>query len=495
VQEYRRGRPREEVAQAGAARGSGTVITFTPDVKIFGHELAFDPERILEELEVRSFLHRGLRLVFRDQTQRVTHELKHDRGILDYVEALARDEDATPVIASPLHLARDTVTGRFELALCWPTGVHERVRSFVNGIPTEDGGTHEQGLRDGFVKAMRNFIDTHSLQPRGVTITSDDLREGLYAILSLFHTDPQFQGQTKDRLNNPEVRPSIDGAIRPILEQWLHDNKSTGETLVARAVQAARARIASRQAASAVRRKSATSKRLNLPGKLADCSNTNPAESELFIVEGDSAGGSAKQGRNRRSQAILPLRGKVLNAEQNSLKKVLSNEELGNIVTALGCGLGKDLRPDRIRYQRIVLLMDADSDGHHITTLLLTFFLRYLRPLIERGHVYIAQPPLYKVVVGKDTWWARDDRDRDRILSRLPARARPEITRFKGLGEMPPKTLFSTTLDPKRRTLLQVTLPDYLAADTMVAELMGKDAQARYALLMERADEVDVLDV
>jgi DNA gyrase/topoisomerase IV subunit B len=347
------------------------------------------------------------------------------------------------------------------------------------------------------VRAMRNFIETHSLSPRGVTLSAEDLREGVIAILSVFMPDPQFQGQTKDKLNNPEARGMVDGAVRPVIEQWLHDHKAWGETLVMRATQAARARMASRAAATNVRRKSAISHRLNLPGKLADCSSTDPANSELFIVEGDSAGGSAKQARDRETQAILPLRGKVLNAEQSTMSAVAKNGELSDIIKALGCGLGKDFDVSRLRYDKVILLMDADVDGHHIATLLLTFFYRYLPGLIQAGHVYLAQPPLYRIKAGSKDYWAADDREKERILSKLPARHKPEISRFKGLGEMMPKTLFETTLDPKRRRLQQVIVPAdaQIATDTLINELMGKDPQSRYDHIMSGATDIEELDV
>jgi DNA gyrase subunit B/topoisomerase-4 subunit B len=493
VQHYTHGRPKAPVEAVGPARGTGTRITFRPDPTIF-EEVAFDHERIRKNLETKTFLNKGLRIVFRDQVNKISHELHHGGGLADYLDHLMQQSEYRTTVESPFLLERNNGVV-LDLAVQWTSATRERVLTYVNGIPTRDGGTHEQGLKDAMVKAMRSFIETHGLQPRGVTLSADDLREGVLAVLSLKHSDPQFQGQTKDRLNNPDIRSAVDGAVRPIFEQWLHENRSQGEAIIARAIQAARARAAARAAAQTVRRKSATSSRLNLPGKLTDCSNRDPADSELFIVEGDSAGGSAKQGRNRKSQAVLPLRGKVLNAEQAALKKVLANKELSNVVTALGCGIGKDFREDRLRYGRIILLMDADSDGHHITTLLLTFFFRYLRPLLEKGFVYLALPPLYRINVGKETHWALDDADRDRILASLPARAKPEITRFKGLGEMPAKTLYETTLNPDTRRLIQVDLSDPLRAELLIADLMGKDASPRYHFIMKHAEQVDDVDV
>ena len=493
TQAYRRGRPTADLRDAGSARGTGTTITFTPDPTIF-EDVVMDPDRIRAQLEVKAFLNKGLRIVFRDRVGGERHEFRHEGGLADYLGHLLRTSGRAAVLDAPILVERDDGF-RIEVALTWTNASRERVLSYVNGIPTRDGGTHEQGLRDGLVKALRSFIDTHQLVPRNLSLTSDDLREGLLGVISLLHPDPQFQGQTKDRLNNPDVRGAVDGVLRPVLEQWLHENKSQGERVVARSIQAARARIASREAASKVRRKKPSSGRLALPGKLADCSSNSSHETELFIVEGDSAGGSAKQGRDRRTQAILPLRGKVLNAEQASLARVLKNGELSNVVTALGCGLGKDFREDRLRYARVVLLMDADVDGHHIITLLLTFFYRYLRPLVDAGFVYVAQPPLYRIRVGQESHWALDDRDRARILGSLPPRAKPEITRFKGLGEMSPRTLFETTLDPRSRRLLQVTVPDALAAERTVSELMGKDAAPRYDFVMRHGAEAENLDI
>jgi DNA gyrase subunit B len=315
----------------------------------------------------------------------------------------------------------------------------------------------------------------------------------------VFVQEPQFQGQTKDRLNNPELVSAIDAVVRPGLEHWLNHNASVANAIVGRIILAARAREASRAAQAEVSRKSATSSRLNLPGKLSDCTNPNAEGSELFIVEGDSAGGSAKQGRDRARQAILPLRGKVLNTESASLAKVLENKELSDLVTAIGCGLGKNFELARLRYGKIIILADADSDGNHIATLLLTFIYRHLPQLIASGKVFLAQPPLYRIDVGKDTFWALDDGHKDAILKQQQknghARATPEITRFKGLGEMMPKVLWETTLNPRTRRLLRVEVTDQIVTDRVINELMGKDASARFRFIMERADEAEELDV
>ena len=495
-QEYRRGVARGPVREVGEARGSGTSIQFTPDDEIFG-ELSFDPDLIAERLEIKSYLSPGVRLVFRDQSRNVSREFKCEGGLKDYLSHVVDQAGTRSVLAEPFLYDRDDDGQRVHIALTWTDSAREKFISFVNGIPTRDGGTHEQGFKEGIVKAVRNYVETQNKLPRGITLTADDIREGAVGIVSLFIMEPQFQGQTKDRLNNPEVRSQVDGALRPALEQYFYNNGSVADAIVMRAIQAAKARMASRQAVQKVRRKSAVSHRLNLPGKLADCSSTDPTNSEIFIVEGDSAGGSAKQGRDRATQAILPLRGKVLNAETHSMAKVLANEELSNIVQALGCGIGKDFNADRLRYNRVILLMDADSDGHHISTLLLVFFYRYLPELIRQGYVYLAQPPLYRIQAGQKSYWAADEDEKARILEGLPGRVRPEITRFKGLGEMMPKTLFDTTLNPATRRLLQVVIPDGAQVETelVLSRLMGKDSAPRYEEIMERARTVEALDV
>jgi DNA gyrase/topoisomerase IV subunit B len=445
-------------------------------------------------LEAKTYLHKGLQVVFADEASGEKVTFSHQGGIDDYLAKIIADRGKAPTAPQAFSLRKENGI-RLEVALQWTESTDEAIRSYVNGIPTGSGGTHENGLRAGLVKAVRNYIETTGIAPKGVTLTAEDIREGLVAILSVYLVEPQFQGQTKDRLNNPEVAGQVDGAVRPGLEQWLLENKSAAEQIVSRITLAAKAREASRAAAQQVSRKTAVSHRLNLPGKLADCASTDPADSELFIVEGDSAGGSAKQGRDRRTQAILPLRGKVLNAEQASTSKVLGNKELQDIVSALGCGFGESFDESKLRYHKIILLMDADSDGHHISTLLLTFFYRHLPGLVTRGYVYIAQPPLFRIDAGKSTHWALDEAAKARILGKLPGNVKPDIQRFKGLGEMMPEMLKQTTLDPKRRTLLRVVVDDAAETDRLLGDLMGKDAQARFRFIMERAGEADALDV
>jgi len=491
---FKRGKPTGALKKAGPARGSGTTVFFRPDATIFP-KVEFDAATIRERLEVVSYIHKGIRVTFENEADRTKEVFHHEEGLSDYLKKIVAERGATPVHDVAFVQTRESEP-RLDLVLQWTEATDEHVRSYVNGIPTGSGGTHENGLRAGLGKAVRNYIDTHTLSPKGVTLVAEDIREGLTGVVSIFIQEPQFQGQTKDRLNNPELTSAIDSAVRPALEHWLNHNRSLAEAIVGRVILAARAREASRAAQAEVTRKTATSGRLNLPGKLSDCTGAGREDSELFVVEGDSAGGSAKQGRDRTRQAILPLRGKVMNTEGMTLAKVLENKELADLVTALGCGVGRSFDGGRLRYGKVVILADADSDGHHIATLLLTFLYRHIPQLISSGKVFLAQPPLYRIDVGKETHWALDDADRDRILTQHGnGRGNPEITRFKGLGEMMPKVLWETTLNPKTRRLLKVEIVDQIVTDRVINELMGKDASARFRFIMERAEEAQELDV
>ncbi len=501
---FERGETKVKLKKLGPARGTGTLVTFHPDDEVFGGKLHFDVRLIEERLEAKSYLHGGLEIIFKDETSSppVTHTYVHPQGIAEYLPKLVseRKKEPVPPGGAVFYMEKNDKEMRLgvELSLQWTESTDDLIKTYVNSVPTPDGGTHDTGLRTAVVKAIRNYISTHNLDPKGVTLTAEDIREGLVAVLSTYVHDPQFQSQTKNRLNNPEVAAQVEQLVRPALENYLNENPNWGHAVIGRIIVAARAREASRAAHQAVTRKTAVSHRLNLPGKLADCSSTDPAESELFIVEGESAGGSAKQGRDRKTQAILPLRGKVLNTEQANSAKLLANKELQDLVSALGCGIGDSFDVGKLRYGKVFLLADADADGNHIATLLLTFFFRHMRGLIDRGHIYLGQPPLYRIDIGKQTHYALDDEHRDQILKEFgKANSKPSITRFKGLGEMNPETLKLTTLDPKTRQALRVTVKngEQLQTDRTISELMGKDVGARFKLITDNAAEIGDLDV
>ena len=492
-QTYSKGIPQGKLEKLGPFRGHGTLIFFQPDDTIF-KTTKFDAETIRHRLEDMSYIHAGLKITFKNEISGETHDLSHPDGIPQFLAKLVTDGGKAAVTDTIFHAKRDN-GDKMEVALQWTESTDEAIRSYVNGIRTPNGGTHENGLKSAVRKAVNNYIETHNLSKKGMPkITAEDIREGVVAVVSVFVQNPEFEGQTKQRLNNSDTDAKVDNFVRAALEAWLNNNSKAADAVMMRIILAAKAREASR-AAVEVTRKTAGSRRLSLPGKLADCKSRELGNSELFIVEGDSAGGSAKQGRSNTYQAVLPLRGKILNGEDLPTVKVLQNQELADLTNAIGTGAGDKFRYDGLRYGKIVLLMDADADGHHICTLLLDFFFRHMPELIRKGHVYIAQPPLYRIDVGKDTHWARDDEHKEEILAGLRANAKTEITRFKGLGEMDAKVLFQTTLDPRNRVLLKVEVDSNLEAHDAFRELLGKDADPRYRFIMEKADQAVAEDL
>ena len=500
TQRYRRGKPVGPVEPGEPARGTGTTVTFTPDTDVF-LGIDYNAKLIAERLEVKTYLNKGLVIQFVDKKHSTNLEFRHDGGVSDFLDAMNASRVDVRVAPTPFVLEREDADDglRCHLALAWTEATDEVVRSFVNTIPTRDGGTHEQGMRDAVKDAVFKFMKEHDLIKKGTEIKGEDIREGLTAILSVCLHEPQFQGQTKGRLNNPEVKGQVNSMIRPRLEDFLFKNKSVGEAIAARVIQSAKAREASRAAASQVRRKTAISNRLNLPGKLHDCDSGNPEESELFIVEGDSAGGSAKQGRDRDIQAILPLKGKVLNAEQAGKAKVLDNKELTDIVSALGCGNGRPLR-----LQPPSLRQDHPPHGCR---------LRWPPYRDSAADLLLpASPPPCLKRVGsfsrvlrstrssgarKPSGAADDAEPGQDPRSGFPKNAKPDIMRFKGLGEMPAQLLYETTLDPARRRLLRVVVPDddRPYTERTVSELMGKEPEARFKFIMEEAYTAKDIDI
>lgn len=494
-QSFARGTPTTGLEKIGPARGHGTTIYFEPDETIF-KTTRFDGDTIRARLEDMSYIHSGLRLTFIDEHAGQTYTFANPGGLPAFLTKLVADGQKPAVTEAMFTAVRDSEP-KIQVALQWTESTEETYRCYVNGIRTANGGTHENGLKSALRKAVQNYIETHDIKIKGLKIAAEDIREGVVAVLSVFVRDPQFEGQTKQRLNNPEVEHAVDNFVRPALEAWLNNNKTAADAIIGRIILAAKAREASRAAVAEVTRRSPGSRRATLPGKLADCKSTDRDITELFIVEGDSAGGSAKQGRNNLTQAILPLRGKILNSEDLPTAKVLANQELADLVTAIGTGAGDKFRYEGLRYGKIILLMDADADGCHICTLLLDFFLRHMPELIRRGHVYIAQPPLYRIDVGPKTFWAQDDEHKEEILAALKGNTKVEITRFKGLGEMNADVLWQTTLDPRTRTLLRVEIDNPRETHEAFQELLGRDPAPRYRFIMEKADQAiaEELDV
>ena len=477
-----------------APRGrTGTTVTFTPDPSIFD-DVEFRAQTILERMQIMAFLNRGLEIRFEDQRpgRELKETFKYNGGIVDYVRHL---NNAKESLFRKVGFYEQSEEGQeVEVAFQWNTGYYESIHSFANGISTIEGGMHEEGFR----KAITNVVNRYArkrnlLKEKDENLTGDDVREGLTAIVSVRLAEPQFEGQTKGKLGNVSIRSLVERATNEKLAEWLEENPKEGGQIVAKAVQASRARMAARQARDLTRRKSALDG-AGLPGKLVDCSSKDPRECELFIVEGNSAGGSAKDARNPKIQAILPIRGKILNVEKARTDKILKNTEIQALISAIGAGVEADFDVTKIRYDKIILLADADVDGSHIRTLLLTFFFRQMTEMVNNGHVYVAQPPLYSTLVGKEKVYLRDDAAKDEFLRDNPNH-KNDFQRLKGLGEMDFDELRDTTMDPTKRALLQITVEQAALADEVCSILMGDDVPQRRHFIQTNAKDVRFLDI
>ena len=488
-QRYERGRPVSDLEVHGVSDHTGTKVRFKPDPEVF-ETIEFSFETLASRLRELAFLNRGLKITIEDEKTGKRREHLYEGGIVSFVEHLNKNKDL--LHSPPIYFSREKDGTSVEVALQYNNTYNENVLSFANNINTREGGTHLSGFRAALTKTTNEYARENKLLKDDTKLTGDDLREGLVAVISVRLSDPQFEGQTKTKLGNSAVGGIVSSLVSEGLSEFFEENPQVISKIVDKATQAYRARVAARKARELTRRKNALSSG-GLPGKLADCAEKDPKLSELYIVEGESAGGSAKQGRNRHFQAILPLRGKILNVERARLDKILKNNEIRNIITALGTGIGDDFQLDRARYHKVVIMTDADVDGSHIRTLLLTFFYRYMRELIEAGYVFIAQPPLYQIKRGKSTSYAYSDSELSRTLEATGGKA--TIQRYKGLGEMNPEQLWETTMDPENRTMLKVTLEDAMEADEIFSILMGERVEPRREFIEAHARDVKNLDV
>ncbi|MFI8625659.1 DNA topoisomerase (ATP-hydrolyzing) subunit B [Bacillus altitudinis] len=494
-QQFKRGVPVGDLEIIGETDVTGTTTHFVPDPEIFTETIEFDYDTLANRVRELAFLTKGVNIIIEDlrEGKERRNEYCYEGGIKSYVEHLNRSKEV--VHEEPVYIEGEKDGITVEVALQYNDSYTSNIYSFANNINTYEGGTHEAGFKTGLTRVINDYARKNGVFKDGDSnLSGEDVREGLTAIISIKHPDPQFEGQTKTKLGNSEARTITDSLFSEALEKFLLENPDAARKIVEKGVMAARARMAAKKARELTRRKSALEVS-SLPGKLADCSSKDPSISELYIVEGDSAGGSAKQGRDRHFQAILPLRGKILNVEKARLDKILSNNEVRSMITALGTGIGEDFTLEKARYHKIVIMTDADVDGAHIRTLLLTFFYRYMREIIENGYVYIAQPPLYKVQQGKRVEYVYNDKQLDELLKTLPQTPKPGLQRYKGLGEMNATQLWETTMDPDARTLLQVTLEDAIDADETFEMLMGDKVEPRRNFIEENAQYVKNLDI
>ncbi|MDR4250884.1 DNA topoisomerase (ATP-hydrolyzing) subunit B [Bacillus pumilus] len=494
-QQFKRGVPAGDLEIIGETDVTGTTTHFVPDPEIFTETIEFDYDTLANRVRELAFLTKGVNIIIEDlrEGKERRNEYCYEGGIKSYVEHLNRSKEV--VHEEPVYIEGEKDGITIEVALQYNDSYTSNIYSFANNINTYEGGAHEAGFKTGLTRVINDYARKNGVFKDGDSnLSGEDVREGLTAIISIKHPDPQFEGQTKTKLGNSEARTITDSLFSEALEKFLLENPDAAKKIVEKGVMAARARMAAKKARELTRRKSALEVS-SLPGKLADCSSKDPSISELYIVEGDSAGGSAKQGRDRHFQAILPLRGKILNVEKARLDKILSNNEVRSMITALGTGIGEDFTLEKARYHKVVIMTDADVDGAHIRTLLLTFFYRYMREIIENGYVYIAQPPLYKVQQGKRVEYVYNDKQLDELLKTLPQTPKPGLQRYKGLGEMNATQLWETTMDPDARTLLQVTLEDAIDADETFEMLMGDKVEPRRNFIEENAQYVKNLDI
>ncbi len=487
-QAYHMGVPAFDLKQIGDTDQTGTVIRFKADDTIFQETTVYNYETLQKRIRELAFLNKGIRITLRDE--RDEEEIREDSyhyegGIKSYVELI--NENKEPLHEEPIyvHETRDDI--EVEIAIQYNSGFATNLLTYANNIHTYEGGTHEDGFKRALTRVLNNYGSQNKLiKDEKERLSGEDTREGLTAIVSIKHGDPQFEGQTKTKLGNSEVRQIVDRVFSELFERFLYEHPQIGRIIIEKGIMASRARIAAKKAREVTRRKSALDIS-SLPGKLADCSSKDPSESEIFLVEGDSAGGSTKSGRDSRTQAILPLRGKILNVEKARLDKILNNNEIRQMVTAFGTGIGGEFDISKARYHKIVIMTDADVDGAHIRTLLLTFFYRFMRPLIEAGYVYIAQPPLYKLTQGKQKYYVFNDRELDKLKERLNPTPKWSIARYKGLGEMNADQLWETTMNPENRAMLQVTLDDAIEADQTFEMLMGDVVENRRQFIEDNA--------
>ena len=487
---YARGQKAEDLKVTGPAEGTGTIITFKPDTQIF-ETIGFDYDTLAARLRELAFLNAGLQIIIVDKEHGRGDVFQFQGGIKEYVKWINRAK--TPLHSDPIYLTKQSDGIQIEVAMQYHDGYNESIFTFVNNIDTKEGGTHLIGFKSGLARAFINYAKENKYLKGSDSLEGDDVREGLTAILSVKIPDPQFEGQTKMKLGNSEVKGIVESAMYEKLTEFFLENPKVAEICIQKAVLASQAREAARKARELTRRKGLL-EGFNLPGKLADCQEKDPAKSELYIVEGPSAGGSAKQGRRREFQAILPLRGKILNVEKARLDQMLKNEEIRTLITAIGGGIAEEFDLNKVRYHHIITMADADTDGQHITTLLLTLFFRYMQPMINAGYVYISQPPLYKIKKGKDVHYAYTERQREDLAKQLGDKG-VLYQRFKGLGEMNADELWETTMDPERRILKQVTNEDAAAADALFAVLMGEAVEPRRQYIQDHAKEVINLDI